>query len=101
MDSLVLMFLAALGWFGWLFGALRPRARLWIRLGVWPALPWLLFYFLLELFRSEPTLVSGNAQAGHITVCFMSLGVIAVLSKPRPPVEADNDRDDHGGAVSA
>jgi hypothetical protein len=101
MDSQAAMFLAALGFFCWLLGALKARAQVWIRLMIWFAEPWLAFYFLLVMIRAEPTLVSGQVQAGYPTVACMALGVIAALSKPRPPVEADNDRDDHGGAVSA
>lgn len=97
MDTLGLLVLDALGLIGWVVGAFRPRAHLWIRIGCLPSVLWLAGYFALEIAVSRPELFAGQAEAGKITVGLMAAGVCALLSKSKPEPGARQG----GGAVSA
>lgn len=98
MDHVLLLAFDIAGIIGWLIGAFRQRAQLWIHIGVWVAIPWLAGYFVLEMMRAEPRLYSGTAQVGTYTVGFMALGLCALLSKTVPP-KSDHDHPT-GGALS-
>lgn len=102
MDTLVLIGLAVLAIIGFIVGCSRRGARLWIRVLAAPGILAMIFYIFVELYRSQPALVSVQPQAGYPTVVLMALGLIALLSKAEPqPPKPDKQDQDHGGALSA
>lgn len=97
MDVPAFMALDILGVICWIFGALRPRQSVVVRIICIPAVIVLAVYFLMLLAQAQPELWTGTAQAGPGAVYLIAFGVFALIGKlPKP-----NDDQDHGGALSA
>lgn len=95
MDHLALMALAILGALGWIVGARRTHAPAWTKVGMWPALIWLVVYFLIELYRAEPAMYSGRAEVSIWTLMIIAAGVFALLDAPKPDTTIEDDRGAH------
>jgi hypothetical protein len=84
MDHLFLMTMAVTGLLGWLWAAMRKGCSGLVRWFWTPlAVAWLAVYFAFELFRSQPEVYSGTAEASIWTCLFIAGGIIVLLGKPK------------------
>jgi membrane associated rhomboid family serine protease len=97
MDYLIVLMLAAGAIVGWILGALKPHRQAWILVFIGPALVVLGFYFVWQLFHTQPSLYSGEAEVGWPTLPCMIGGVWALLAKPR----TDDHQHHHDSGATA
>ena len=97
---LLAIFLTLFCMVGWVMGAMRPRARIWIKLGVAPGVVFLAFYFLAVCRHITPSFETDADLGVHwFILIWMVGGFIALLSEPKAPAKPPGDQ--HGGAAHA
>lgn len=96
MGIYIALLLVCAGIVGWVWGALKPHRRLWILIGVWPAVVFLLGALALYLWAVKPS-IENNVEIGWPTLICIVLGLGAVISSPRPDPK-DTHRDDSGAS---
>lgn len=85
---------------GWVMGAMRPRRRDWIAIGVVPGVVVLGFYLTAVCRHITPSFSTDADLGVHwFILLWMVGGFIALLSDPKRPATPPTDQ--HGGASHA